>query len=154
MVEYSPNITYFLHIYIMAFLLLVPNFNKGIDNASLQGGICPTPVCQVPILVVNSLWPTDVIWLHGFRSKLSQAMACCLTAPRHYLNQCWLVISEVLWFNFRRKYFRHLSSKWVWNLLIWDCSQNPMGHWVNRDYLSLYRVCYGWWYISITNRSM
>ena len=24
-------------------------------------------------------------------------MACCLTAPSHYLNQCWLIISEVLW---------------------------------------------------------
>ena len=24
-------------------------------------------------------------------------MACCLTAPSHYLNQCWLIISEVPW---------------------------------------------------------
>ena len=24
-------------------------------------------------------------------------MACCLTAPSHYLNQWWLIISEVLW---------------------------------------------------------
>ena len=24
-------------------------------------------------------------------------MACCLTAPSHYLNQCWLIISEVIW---------------------------------------------------------
>ena len=24
-------------------------------------------------------------------------MACCLTAPRHYLNQCWLIIRKVLW---------------------------------------------------------
>ena len=24
-------------------------------------------------------------------------MACCLTAPSHYLNQCWLIISKVLW---------------------------------------------------------
>ena len=24
-------------------------------------------------------------------------MACCLTAPSHYLNQCWCLISEVLW---------------------------------------------------------
>ena len=29
-------------------------------------------------------------------SILAQVMACCLTAPSHYLNQCWL-ISEVLW---------------------------------------------------------
>ena len=24
-------------------------------------------------------------------------MVCCLTAPSHYLNQCWLIISKVLW---------------------------------------------------------
>ena len=24
-------------------------------------------------------------------------MACCLTAPSHYMNQCWLIISEVPW---------------------------------------------------------
>ena len=29
--------------------------------------------------------------------KLPQIMACCLTAPSHYLNQCRPIISEVLW---------------------------------------------------------
>ena len=29
-------------------------------------------------------------------STLAQEMACCLMAPSHYLNQCWL-ISEVEW---------------------------------------------------------
>ena len=24
-------------------------------------------------------------------------MACCLTTPSHYLNQCWIIISEVFW---------------------------------------------------------
>ena len=24
-------------------------------------------------------------------------MVCCLTASNHYLNQCWLIFSEVLW---------------------------------------------------------
>ena len=46
---------------------------------------------------LNLLWPSDVIWWQGSRSTLTQVMACCLTAPSHYLNQCWLVISEVLW---------------------------------------------------------
>ena len=26
---------------------------------------------------------------------LAQVMACCLTAPSHYLNQCWLIISKL-----------------------------------------------------------
>ena len=29
----------------------------------------------------------------GSRSTLAQVMACCLMAPSHYLNQCWLIRS-------------------------------------------------------------
>ena len=45
----------------------------------------------------NSLWPSDVIWPHKSGSTLAQVMACYLMAPSHYLNQCWLIISAVLW---------------------------------------------------------
>ena len=41
----------------------------------------------------NSLWPSDTIWRQRSGSTLAQVMACCLTAPSHYLNQCWLIIS-------------------------------------------------------------
>ena len=34
---------------------------------------------------------------HRTWSKLVQIMACCLTAPSHYLNQCWRIITEALW---------------------------------------------------------
>ena len=44
-----------------------------------------------------SLWPSDTIWWHGSGSTLALVMACCLMAPSHYLNQCWLIISEVIW---------------------------------------------------------
>ena len=46
---------------------------------------------------VNSLWPSDAIRRQGPESTLAQVMACCLTAPGHYLNQCWLIIIKVLW---------------------------------------------------------
>ena len=45
----------------------------------------------------NSLWLSDTIWRHKSGSTLAQVMACCLTAPSHYLNQCWLIISKVQW---------------------------------------------------------
>ena len=45
----------------------------------------------------NSLRPSDAIWRHRSGSTLAQVMACCLTAPSHYLNQCWLIISKVEW---------------------------------------------------------
>ena len=45
----------------------------------------------------NSLWPSDAIRRQGTESTLAQVMACCLTAPSHYLNQCLLIVSKVLW---------------------------------------------------------
>ena len=44
---------------------------------------------------INSLRQSDAIWRHRSRSTLIQVMACCLMAPSHYLNQCWLIISKV-----------------------------------------------------------
>ena len=49
----------------------------------------------------NSLWPSDAIWRQRSGSILAQVMACCLTAPSHYLNQCWLIISKVLGIHLR-----------------------------------------------------
>ena len=46
---------------------------------------------------INTLLPSDAIWRLRFRSTLVLAMACCLTAPSDYLNQCWLPISQALW---------------------------------------------------------
>ena len=50
--------------------------------------------CSPPL---NSLRPSDAIWRQWFWTTLAQVMACCLTAPSHYLNQCWLIIRGVLW---------------------------------------------------------
>ena len=51
--------------------------------------------------IINSLWSSDTtIWRQRSESTLAQVMACCLTAPSHYLNQCWLIISEVQWHSY------------------------------------------------------
>ena len=34
----------------------------------------------------NALWPSDGIWRHRSGSTLAQVMACCPTAPSHYLR--------------------------------------------------------------------
>ena len=49
----------------------------------------------LPWYVVNTFWPGEATWWH--QSTFAQLMVSCLTAPRHYLNQCWLIISKVLW---------------------------------------------------------
>ena len=46
---------------------------------------------------INSLGPSDAIWWQRSGSTLAHIMACCLTAPSHYLNQCWLIITKVQW---------------------------------------------------------
>ena len=43
-----------------------------------------------------TLSPSDAKWRHRSRSTLAHVVVCCLTAPSHYLNQCWLIISEIL----------------------------------------------------------
>ena len=60
--------------------------------------------------IFNSLWPTDTIWRHRTGSTMAQVMACCLTAPSHYLNQHWLIISEVQWLSTERIFTRDTSA--------------------------------------------
>ena len=84
---------------------------------------------------VNSLWHSDAIWQLRSGLTLAQLMVCCLTAPSHYLNQCWLinwlrvmhvrVISRVLNHSISNlnykftllKYFEHLPGTDVLNNL-------------------------------------
>ena len=93
----------------------------------------------IPVLhyhaFVNSLWPSDAIWLHRSGS-MAQEMPCYLTAqhstaPSHYLSICCQVISEVLWhspdFFFQGKCWRSQSFIWVWKLLFQNYSQILQG---------------------------
>ena len=58
---------------------------------------------------VNPLRPSDAIWRQRTGSTLAQVMAWCLTAPSHYLNQCWLIISEVQWNSYKGNFTRDSS---------------------------------------------
>ena len=56
------------------------------------------------------LRPSEAIWRHGSGSTWAQVMACCLTAPSHYLNQCWLIISKVKWHSSEGNFIRDTSA--------------------------------------------
>ena len=63
----------------------------------------------------KTLGPIDAIWWHRIGSILAPIMANCLMAPSHYLNQCWLIISDSLWHS------PNVFSQeiiWVWNYLL------------------------------------
>ena len=68
-----------------------------------------THICVIRPQRVNSLRPSDTIWQHRSGSTLAQVMACCLTAPSHYLNQYWL-ISKVYWHSSVGKFIRDTSA--------------------------------------------
>ena len=56
-------------------------------------------------------WPSYAIWWNRSWSTLVQVMACCLTAPSHYLTQYWLIMSGVF-----------LPS--LWGQFHWKCSRD------------------------------
>ena len=55
----------------------------------------PSALIHVPTSTFNSLWPSDAIWRPRSGSTLAQVKVCCLTAPNRYMNQRWLIVSEV-----------------------------------------------------------
>ena len=104
---------------------------------SLDPGRCGSDfksvICK-HMLQINSLWPSDAIWRQRSGSTLAQVMACCLTAPSHYLNQCWLIISEVqvtfILGQFHKRCLNHQSLKSVWKLHTKLSFKFPRGQWI------------------------
>ena len=66
--------------------ILTNEWRNGVNNVEM--GFIP----------INSMGPSDTIWWHRCGSTLVQVMACCLMAPSHYKNKCWLIISETCWY--------------------------------------------------------
>ena len=56
------------------------------------------------------LWPSDAIWWHRSGSASAQVMACCLTAPSYYLNQCWFIIIEDQWHTHLRAFSQEIPK--------------------------------------------
>ena len=59
-----------------------------IGTRDIRSRVIRSPYCIVVF---------DATWQHRSGSILALVMACCLTAPSHYLNQCWLIICNVQW---------------------------------------------------------
>ena len=94
--------------------------------------------------MIHSLWPSDATWRHRSGSTLTQAMAWCLTAPSHYLKQCWLLISKVQWHssegNLTKRYLRHQCPKWTWKLFSKIWLKSHRGQWVNPSSAYIYWI--------------
>ena len=55
------------------------------------------------------------IWLQRPGWRLAQVRVCCLTVPSHYLNQCWLINSEVLWHSPDGNFIKSAQNIYPWN---------------------------------------
>ena len=64
-------------------------------------------------------------------------MACCLTAPSHYLEQSWLIISEVQWHSYQGNFTRGASTishqNPFENYISKISFKFPRGQWVNTE---------------------
>ena len=69
-------------------------WHQAITWANVDPDLCDHNMPSLGHKDFNSLWPSDAIWRQRSGSTLAQVMACCLTAPSYYLNQCWLIISK------------------------------------------------------------
>ena len=62
-------------------------------------------------------------------------MACCLTAPSHYLNQCWLIIRGVLWHTSESSFAgiaQGIDSGYEFEKdILKNIFKSPRGQWVN-----------------------
>ena len=76
--------------------------------------------------MINSLGSSDAMWRWRSWSTLVQVMACCLTAPSHYLNQCWLIISKVLWHSSEDIMIRRFED-YIFKITL----RSPRGQWLN-----------------------
>ena len=80
------------------------------DTCDILSISCEIGMRWMPQNLINSLWPSDTTWHHGSASTLAQVMACCLMAPSHHLNQCWLIISKVHWHSHEGNFTRDTSA--------------------------------------------
>ena len=80
-----------------------------------QNGAKPSPELKMRqftyayIYTARSQW-VKTLWQHSFGSILGQIVACCLTAPIHYLNHCWLIIRLVQWHSSEGKFAGDTST--------------------------------------------
>ena len=118
--------------------IIIENASTGIYKniqQKISRKTISTPRCE-NVLLINSLWLSDDIWWHKSCLGLDQEMAWCLTAPSHYLFECWLIFYRIIWnmflciskflctctcisksnvlsFNHKKIYLKMFISKWL-----------------------------------------
>ena len=91
------------------------------------------------------MWPSDVIWHLKFWFTFVQIMAWYLTAPSHYLNQCWLHLPPMRSFVIRSTVM-YLNTQEINPSSVWKKERQVI---LRKDRWTQASVCnLGWWKIS------
>ena len=90
---------------IYVFLICTPLRNIVLRLEALMNNQHSSIHCFLKCVMISTLrfnlwWPSDAIWRQRSGPTFAQVMSCCLRAPSHYLNQCWLIISEIQWHSY------------------------------------------------------
>ena len=91
-----------------------PDFHTNDEITTLKQSSSTGHMPEYWQAFINPLRPNDAIWRHRSGSTLAQVMACCLMAPSHYLNQCWLNISVALWHSAENNFTRNAQDICPW----------------------------------------
>ena len=99
--------------------------NKHDFVKTVPGKWCNLCVFSKISLVSLYRFHCNTIWRHRSGSTWAHIVACCLAAPKHYLNQLWLIIKEVL-----RHIPEQFHERWIkqWSLKInWRKQSHLLG---------------------------
>ena len=126
-----------MHTMLVTRMIYLPSTHRHIHiyvQIHIYKNVRPYP-WYTPSHAEQAMWPSDAIWWYRHGSTLAQVMACCLTAPIHYLNQCWLITSEVLWHSHEDNFTRNAEGIYPWyefeSVQATITVASPRGQWVN-----------------------
>ena len=89
----------------LRYIVIVPNYTFDTGLIFLM--------CTVIRAWLNLLWSDDAMWWHRSESTLAQAIDCCLKAPDHYMDQCWLIPVTSTRGQFHKIYKLHVNILYI-----------------------------------------
>ena len=91
--------------------------------------------CSINVLNITTVWPSKVLWWPISWLPFVQEVTCIHQAPSHYLNQCLLMITGILWYSFVGIFTDNIwiiSQQNVFKFYTYEIGHiSPRVHWVN-----------------------
>ena len=98
--------------------LLLSLLLKGVSSHGVYTKWSPSVRLYWHSIAMLTHWRLGTIWPRRTWSASVQVMAWCLMTPSHDLNQCWLIISGILWNSHRTNFTASTQDtsfiKWEW----------------------------------------